>query len=192
MQRPVTFERHIPAVHRKKKDKMNSKNSLETECKRLWKETFGDSDEFISSFMEHHFRKENMLYIEECGRVLSMLHIIPFELCGRRVAYMYAVATESNARGKGLATRLIEQAIKKVKSSGYSALITLPADDGLRKFYTRFGFKGAFPVKFITPDDFDFGTGDPEKEIVAILPFDKEILPLLEGGTIILKKENCK
>lgn len=142
------------------------------ECTRLWKEVFGDSDEFISSFMEHFYTEENMLYITENEKISSMLHIIPFEQNGAKVAYMYAVATDYHARGKGYAKKLIRQAIEKAKKEGYKAIFTLPADEGLSEFYSQFGFKGKYPVEFKTQHDFDFGTGKKEKDLAMILPLD--------------------
>lgn len=159
------------------------------EYTRLWKEAFGDSEEFISAFMERYCNKECALHIEGNGKVLSMLHLIPFTLNGYRVAYIYAVATDSCARGKGHASRLIEQAIEKAKENGYKAIITLPADNGLTEFYSRFGFKGRFAVRFKTPDNFDFGTGDTKKDFACILLLDNSLEDLFkEKGTIVLEK----
>ena len=146
------------------------------ECTRLWKEVFGDSDEFISSFMEHFYTEENMLYITENGKISSMLHIIPFEHNGVKVAYMYAVATDYHSRGKGYAKKLIRQAIEKAERDGYKAIFTLPANEGLFGFYSQFGFKGKYPVEFETPYDFDFGTGETEKDLAMILTLDNNYI----------------
>ena len=142
------------------------------ECARLWKEVFGDSDEFISSFINDFYTADNMLCIEQDGKVVSMLHIVPFELNGSKVAYMYAVATTANERGKGHAKQLIRQAIEKAKSEGYKAIFTLPADDGLTSFYSQFGFKGRYAVTFETKNGFDFGTGNSDKDFVMALPLE--------------------
>ena len=143
--------------------------SIEEQCTALWKEVFGDEEEFILSFMQNYYEKSNMLYIEENGRLLSMLHLIPFELEGREVGYIYAVATATDARGRGLASQLIEEAIEKARKKGFAAVITLPAEETLHEFYSRFGFKGKYKTLFHTPDNFDFGTGDKEKDFVTVL-----------------------
>lgn len=161
-----------------------SDNILKAECKRLWKEAFGDSDEFISSFMELYYSKENMLYIEDKGKIVSMLHIIPFGLSNKPIAYMYAVATDITARGKGLATQLIKQAIEYAKEKGYKAIITLPAESELQKFYSQFGFCGSYAVKFETKDKFDFGTGDSKKDFITVLPFEKDVLTFFKENEI--------
>ena len=155
------------------------------ECRRLWKEVFGDSDEFIASFINHFYNEENMLCIEQDGKMLSMLHIIPFELNGSKVAYIYAVATDADARGKGYAGKLIRQSIEKAQSKGYKAIFTLPADDILRDFYSKFGFKGRYAIKFETKECFDFGTGEEEKDIAMAIVLDKRLIP---AENIILKE----
>lgn len=149
---------------------MNLNISGTEECARLWKDVFGDSDEFIASFITGYYKDDYMLYIEESDKMVSMLHIIPFELNGSKVAYIYAVATDCHARGKGYATALIREAIEKSKSEGYCAIFTLPADKELATFYSQFGFNGRYAVRFETSDGFDFGTGDSEKDFVMMLP----------------------
>ena len=164
---------------------MNCKINKKEECRRLWKEVFGDSDEFIASFINLFYNEENMLCIEEDGKMLSMLHIIPFELNGSKVAYIYAVATDADARGKGYAGKLIRQAIEKAQAEGYKAIFTLPADDMLRDFYSKFGFEGRYAVKFETEECFDFGTGEEEKDIAMAIVLDKRLIP---AENIILKE----
>lgn len=165
-------------------NKINNSKSLE--CARLWKEVFGDSDEFISSFINDIYNADNMLCIEQAGKIVSMLHIIPFEMNNSKVAYIYAVATDADARGQGYATKLIKQAIEKAQAEGYKAIFTLPADEGLRNFYSQFGFEGIYAVKFKTKENFDFGTGDHEKDFVMLLPLENGFTA---GEEIILKRE---
>lgn len=140
-----------------------------SECARLWKEVFGDSDEFISSFINDFYNADNMLSIEQDGKIQSMLHVVPFDYNGSKVAYIYAVATTASERGKGHAGLLIRRAIEKAKNEGYKAVFTLPANDGLVSFYSQFGFKGRYAVMFETKNNFDFGTGYSEKDHVMML-----------------------
>ena len=149
--------------------------SIEEQCTALWKEVFGDEEEFIRSFMQNHHDSDNMLYIEENGRLLSMLHLIPFELEGREVGYIYAVATATDARGRGLASQLIEEAIEKARKKGFAAVITLPAEETLHEFYGRFGFKGKYKATFKAADGFDFGTGDSGKDFVTVLELSRQL-----------------
>lgn len=160
------------------------------ECVNLWQEAFGDSNEFISQFITNYYKEDYMLCIEENNEVVSMLHFIPFEHNGYRVAYLYAIATRINAQGKGFAKSLIYRAIKKAKEEGYRAVFTLPADERLKGFYTQFGFKGKFAVRFETSDGFDFGTGDSEKDFVMMLPLEEDFT-ISAYEIIVLKKTVC-
>lgn len=144
----------------------------ESGCRDLWKEAFGDSDEFIDTFMGNIYSRENMLYIEKERSIISMLHIIPFTFNSHNAGYIYAVATAPEERGKGLASMLMERAIEVSQEKGMTALFTIPANEGLRTFYSKFGFTGRHPIEFITKENFDFGTGEKEKDIASALFFD--------------------
>lgn len=153
---------------------MNSYNSKIEECKRLWKIIFGDSDDFIELFIKDFYNEENMLCIEKENKIKSMLHLIPFDLNGLKVAYIYAVATDTDSRGLGYAKSLILQAIEKAKRDGCKAILTLPADKSLSNFYSQFGFKGRYTVRFNTKNNFDFGTGEIENDFVMMLALDND------------------
>lgn len=145
--------------------------------KKLWKEAFRDSDEFIEQFMECYHTPDRALLIEKEEKLLSMLHILPFEMNGRSVGYMYGVATAYEERGKGHASKLIEQAIEIARERGFHALVTIPANDKLRLYYERFGFKGSYRTLFEMPDNFDPGTGNSESDLLSILPLKEIVLP---------------
>lgn len=140
-------------------------------CKALWQEAFGDEDAFVDRFLMRHFRSARMLRIEEGGVLLSMLHLLPFRTEeGECVGYIYGVATALKARGRGLATRLLGDAIERAKAEGMKALVLIPADEEVRAFYSRHGFSGDRPVTFHATDDFDFGTGTPDRDRAMVLP----------------------
>ena len=156
-------------------------------CKALWQEVFGDEEAFVDRFLIHHFRSDRMFRIEEdCAepstltnpknqKLLSMLHLLPFRTEeGEHVGYIYGVATTPEARGRGLATRLLQEAIQRAQAEGMKALILIPADDQVRAFYARHGFSGEVPVRLLATNDFDFGTGTPERDRAMVLPLSAE------------------
>lgn len=156
-------------------------------CKALWQEVFGDDDAFVDRFLIHHFSHDQLLCVEEPEKeaskfhnaddrkLLSMLHLIGFHIPkGERVGYIYGVATAPEARGRGLATRLLQEAIRRAQAEGMKALILIPADEGVRSFYARHGFSGELPVRFLATADFDFGTGTPDRDRAMVLPLSAE------------------
>lgn len=138
-------------------------------CIELWREVFGDSEQFISQFMQHHYNESNMLYIEKDGKFLSMLHLLIFKHNSYKVGYIYAVATSPKARNKGYATQLIHQAIEMAEKQGLSAIYLIPAKESLYKYYERFGFQGSRKIEFHTNDGFDFGTGEKDSDYASLL-----------------------
>ena len=134
----------------------------ELACKRLWQEAFGDSDDFIDSFLIRYYSRRRSLTLEEEGETVAMLHLVPFDTELGRTTYIYGVATAESARRRGLASQLMRQALARIAEQGDEAafLIPTPGEEWLRAFYGRFGFEGDIPTQFVTPDGFDFGTGD--------------------------------
>lgn len=104
-----------------------------------------DSKEFAKEFIENFFNT-NCCYIEEDGKLISMLYMFDceFSLFGEKqpVSYVYAVVTHNEYRGKGYMRRLMEKA--KIKAKDKSALIIKPSNDELYSFYEKLGFKTAF------------------------------------------------
>lgn len=107
--------------------------------KQLWKTVFGDSDSFIDTFFRMAYAPERCLYIEEEGTVISGLYWLDCRWEDRKIAYIYAVATHPDHRGKGLASRLMTQAHDRLKALGYAGAALKPAP-GLFPFYARLGY----------------------------------------------------
>ena len=142
----------------------------EIACKELWQKAFGDSDEFVDSFLMRHYSRQRMLSVECDGRLAAMLHILPFESEAGRTSYIYGVATDPEYRGRGLASQLMHEALRLCDERGDEAvfLIPTPGQAWLRDFYGRFGFSGSLPAAFRNAGDFDFGTGDPATDLAMI------------------------
>lgn len=152
----------------------------EQACKRLWESCFPEDDPlFVDRFLLGHYLRRRMLAARSGETIVSMLHRIPFDSEAGRMSYLYAVATDPAHRGRGHASRLVEEAVRAALAEGDAALFLIAADEGLRAFYRRFGFEGDIPVRFHTPDGFDFGTGDPTRDRAMLLRLDPSI-PLPE------------
>ena len=148
----------------------------DVDIKDLWKEAFGDDDEFISSFTEGLKGRYRRYTVIEKNRLLSILHVLSFEMDGFRIGYIYGVATLSEARKRGYASQLIKKAIDDCAKMGFDAVVTIPANEELRKFYNRFGFEGCWQAIFISSQDFDFGTGETEKDLLCALPLNSNMV----------------
>lgn len=147
----------------------------ELACKRLWKEAFGDPDDFIDRFLIRYYSRRRVLSVCDGERMLSMLHLIPFRSEAGRTLYLYGVATAADHRGRRLASGLMDEALERARREDCDLLMLIPAEAGLRDFYGRFGFREERPVRFSVPDDFDFGTGDPSHDTALVLPLKEGI-----------------
>lgn len=108
--------------------------------KRLWKRVFGDPDAFIDTFFDVAYAPERCRCIEENGEAISALYWFDCEYTGGKLAYIYAVATNPNHRGKGLASRLLQETHAHLKTLGYAGAVLKPAK-GLFPFYERLGYR---------------------------------------------------
>ena len=109
--------------------------------KNIWRECFGDTDTFINKCFENFFKEKSVILVEEDGKIISNLHIMPYRthFMGKELntAYIYAVATLKEYRGKKYAHCLIEETLKFIENSGYDASFLIAAIDN---YYERFGF----------------------------------------------------
>ena len=106
-----------------------------------------------------------MLAAEEDGRLAAMLHLIPFESELGRTTYIYGVATDPDYRGRGLASGLMREAMRRIAEEEEDAAILNPSQESLKDYYAPFGFEDrSLPGVFEAPDDFDFGAGNQEQD----------------------------
>ncbi len=106
----------------------------------LWQEAFGDSDAFLDLFFTLGFSPERALTAKEGENILAALYWFYCAWEENQSAYVYAVATKKEHRGKGVCRALMDKLHKEMGAMG-SSTILVPADDGLRKFYARMGYR---------------------------------------------------
>jgi GNAT superfamily N-acetyltransferase len=102
----------------------------------LWKLVFGDEDDFLDLFFGAAFAPERCLCALEGDAPVGALYWLPCD----SYAYIYAVATHPEHRGKGLASRLLEDTHAHLKELGYAGAVLKPAA-GLFPFYGRLGYE---------------------------------------------------
>lgn len=117
--------------------------------RELWALAFGDSGPYVDNFYHTYYRPERVIVLEEDGLVRAMTAWFDttFVLPGKgeyRAAYLYAVATHPDCRGKGLAGRLLAWADDYFRAQGIPAVTTVPAQPSLHKFFGANGFGECF------------------------------------------------
>lgn len=118
--------------------------------KEIWKQCFGDSDEYIDFFLENVFECENALVIRDSGIPISVLHILPIDLKIKSdsisAGYIYAAATLPQYQGMGLMKKLLLSAEEIAVERGIKVLILVPASESLFLFYEKAGYKSVVDV----------------------------------------------
>lgn len=117
--------------------------------RELWKLAFGDSDAYLDNFYSTYYRPERVVVLKENGALRSMTAWFDtsFVIPGQgeyRAAYLYAVATHPDCRGRGLAARLLDRADDYFRSLGIPAVTTVPAEPSLHRFFGKNGFRECF------------------------------------------------
>lgn len=132
--------------------------------KGLWKTVFGDPDSFIDNFFAVAFSQDRCRYIQENGEIVSALYWFDCEYTGGKLAYIYAVATHPDHRGKGLASRLLLDTHAHLKELGYAGTVLKPAK-GLFPFYEHLGYTTCGYIRC-----FEATAGSPPVPVRRITP----------------------
>lgn len=106
----------------------------------LWKTAFGDDDAFLDKFFTLAFAPERCRCITEDDSVLAALYWLDTTCEGRRLAYIYAVATDPAHRNRGLCRRLMENTLSALKARGYDGALLVPVTPDLIRMYEKMGF----------------------------------------------------
>ena len=115
--------------------------------REIWNASFPGDEAFADWFLASVWAPDNALVWEDVGRPRAMLHLVPMDVRagGRAVpaAYVYAVATLPESRGRGAAAALLEEAAELSRDRGAKLLILVPQSERLFEYYRRQGFENA-------------------------------------------------
>ncbi|MDO5544233.1 MAG: GNAT family N-acetyltransferase [Eubacteriales bacterium] len=133
----------------------------------LWTECFGNEGGWIDSFFGTAFDHAHVCGLTRQGQLAAALCWMDVSCEGRKLAYLYAIATAPEFRHQGLCRELMGLAHEKLAGQGYSGTILVPADDGLRQMYGKMGYanfggirelsvqaEGSVPIRQISPSEY--------------------------------------
>ena len=117
-------------------------NAVETttQLRRLWKLAFGDSEDFLDLFFSRIFSPERCHYLTRESQVAAALYWFDIECDNQKFAYLYAVATHPNHRGRGLCRDLMAETQDLLTAKDYAGILLVPQDDALRRMYRKMGY----------------------------------------------------
>ena len=152
----------------------------------LWQEAFGDSREFVEAFLESGYAPERCRVAVSAGRIAGMLFWFRCTRGTDRFAYIYAVATASSARGKGVCTDLMEDTHRILESQGYAGAILCPGEPSLFRFYEK---RGYFPLGTVT-ESLVKARGSLSAEVADADSYGAKRASLLPEGGVVQEGEN--
>lgn len=114
--------------------------SHETALRKLWKDAFGDDDAFLDLFFARGFSPDRCRCVMAQEKVAAALYWFDISCSGRKMAYLYAVATDPRFRGRGNCRALMADTHRHLADLGYCAALLVPQDEALRTMYRKMGY----------------------------------------------------
>lgn len=149
---------------------------------QLWKTAFGDTDAYLNAFFGTAFSPLRCRCASIPGETAGMLFWFDISCSGKKMAYLYAVATHPAHRGRGVCRALMEDTHALLKAQGYAGSLLVPVTETLRSMYASFGYRSCTCIS----EAFCAAGGKP----VAIHRIDREEYARLrhqwlpEGGVV--------
>lgn len=152
------------------------------QLKALWKQAFGDTDAEIDSFFRIAFAENRCLCVTEEKQVAAALYWFDCTLWGRKIAYLYAIATDNAFQRRGIAGKLIGFTHDHLKTKGYAGAILVPGEESLFSFYEKKGYAAFGGIREFTCQKADTSAALSEISKEAYAKLRKVYLP--QGGVL--------
>ena len=114
-----------------------SKSTDIPSLRKLWRETFGDTDAFLDSFFSAAYSPDRALLARMDDKIVGMLYWFDCQYSEQKIAYLYAIATHESYRGRGICHALMDAVHLLLKQRGYAGIVLVPAEAHLFAFYSR-------------------------------------------------------
>lgn len=125
-----------------------NQTDLKRRMMQLWKDTFHDSDEYVSLVFESYFDPQFAEFEEADGKIIAALIGVPYSFGNSenslRGLYLCGLATHPHYRSQGIMTRLLQNINRKAADAGFAFTFLIPSDEGLRKYYHDREYVNAF------------------------------------------------
>lgn len=114
--------------------------------KHIWKESFGDSDDYIDFFFQHCFVPKNAVVACVENKPAGVIHLLPAKLGTQNFLYGYAIGVLPEFRGNDICQIMhtfVADYAKKVQ-----AVYGLhPANEKLSSYYRRIGLSDMYTLR---------------------------------------------
>lgn len=114
----------------------------------MWKEVFGDSDEYMELYFRTKYSNDNTLLRLVEGVPVASLQMLPygFTFCGREipVSYLSGVSTLEAHRKRGYMDELMVHSLNVAYERQIPLMLLVPQEEWLLRFYDKYGFAQTF------------------------------------------------
>lgn len=125
-----------------------NKQDIAIELKKIWREVFGDPEEYIDLFFNKVYQSERAYFILQKDKIVSALHYIPLSLKIQnkeyKTAYICGVSTYPQYEGQGYMSQLMNTCLSHLQNLEYDFACLIPANEGLFNLYRKFDFYPLF------------------------------------------------
>lgn len=122
------------------------------ELRSLWQEAFDDTEEVIDDFGRTAFHTDRCRCAVTDGKVAAALYWFDCLHMGRRIAYVYAVATAKAYRRQGIGHGLMEDTHRHLGELGYEGVILVPGSKELFLYYEGIGYRTCSTIREFSCD----------------------------------------
>lgn len=116
--------------------------------RRMWKQTFDDTDEFLDLFFDCKYKDSNTLIYITDNVAAASLQMLPYEInfYGEKIpfAYLAGLCTLPEYRKRGYMAKLIRKAHQVLTERNIPLSILVPAEEWLFGFYEKYGYEKVF------------------------------------------------
>jgi len=153
----------------------------------LWKQAFGDTEEYLDAFFGTAFLPERSLCAFDGEVLTGMLFWFDVSCEERKMAYLYAVATAPEYRGRGVCRQLMSRTQELLRARGYAGAMLVPVTDALRQMYASFGYSDCTGIS----ETFcAVGTVPAPLHRIDTAEYARLRRQLLPAGGVVQEKEN--
>jgi GNAT superfamily N-acetyltransferase len=153
-------------------------SKTEKQIRTLWRDIFGDNEEFIKMYFKRVYKDEYALAMERDGRIVSSLMLLPYSFnyygATLPMGYIVGACTLPAERGRGWMKRLMDLAVEEMKRRGMAMAALIPASPSLFDFYERHGFTRAFDFSLCTYSRSEYNNPSRYYRITRIAKFGRE------------------
>lgn len=114
----------------------------------MWKEVFGDKDEYMDLIFDCKYKNENTLIYFEDGIAAASLQMFSYDFRFNQAVipfyYLAGLCTLPAYRNKGYMGQLIRRSFEIMQERAIPLSILVPAEDWLFGYYEKYGFVQTF------------------------------------------------